>query len=457
MAYAGPKAPRLTGRVAAYRRERPLGRLMFSAAGGITFLLGTLLLLVSLLPRAGAGVEPEVSADARSIDVTLNASTVGTRVPVVDSTPVVSAPALSARAGQQGGAAGAFAAPPSELTSPGWLQNYRATQLWSTAEADGAGQSELPQWTHVQFTGEARSGRVRVFDPGDGAKRTARPGWVSADDVGPAGPPPVEWYLGVGESERGLTGVPRRASDDWPAQISGQGAVVLDGQTGAVLFGKNARRRMAMASCTKMITAIIALERGRLDDRVTVDVDGLKMAIEMESTIMGLKVGDTLTLETLLYGLMLPSGNDAAVAIARHIAGSEAQFVDLMNAKVRELGLEDTHFKNSHGLDASGHYSTPYDQASIARYGMTNPVFARLAAAREYAGDGYQLWNTNRLLWNYPGADGVKPGFTDDAGSALVASATRDGHRIITAVIKANSAAIDSVPLLDWAFRSFRW
>jgi D-alanyl-D-alanine carboxypeptidase (penicillin-binding protein 5/6) len=282
-------------------------------------------------------------------------------------------------------------------------------------------------------------------------------GWLSAEDVGPAGAPPVEWYLGVGESERGLPGVPTRATDEWPGQISGQGAVIMDGQTGAVLFGKNARRRVAMASCTKMVTAIVALERGRLDDRVTVDVDGLRMAIEMESTIMGLHPGETVTLETLLYGLMLPSGNDAAVAIAKHIAGSEAAFVELMNAKVRELGLEDTQFKNPHGLDAKDHYSTPFDQASIARYGMNNPTFAKLAAAKQYAGDGYQLWNTNRLLWNYPGADGVKPGFTDDAGSALVASATRHGHRVITAVIKANSAAIDSVPLLDWAFKSYSW
>jgi serine-type D-Ala-D-Ala carboxypeptidase (penicillin-binding protein 5/6) len=234
-------------------------------------------------------------------------------------------------------------------------------------------------------------------------------GWLSTEDLGPAGAPPVEWYLGVGESERRLAGVPMRAADEWPTQISGQGAVVMDAQTGAVLFGKNARRRMAMASCTKMVTAIVALERGRLDDRVTVDVDGQRMAIEMESTVMGLHPGETITLETLLYGLMLPSGNDAAVAIAKHIAGSEAAFVELMNAKVRELGLEDTHFDNPHGLDAKEHYSTPFDQASIARYGMNNPVFAKLASTKQYAGDGYQLSNSNRLLWSYPGADGVKP------------------------------------------------
>ena len=112
---------------------------------------------------------------------------------------------------------------------------------------------------------------------------------------------------------------------------------------------------------------------------------------------------------------------------------------------------------NPHGLDAKGHFSSPFDLASIARYGMRNPVFSKLVGAKEYSGDGYQFFNANRLLWNYPGADGVKPVFTDDAGSALVASATRDGHRVITAVIKANSAAIDSVPLLDWAFRSYSW
>ena len=112
---------------------------------------------------------------------------------------------------------------------------------------------------------------------------------------------------------------------------------------------------------------------------------------------------------------------------------------------------------NPHGLDAKGHFSSPFDLASLARYGMRNPMFAKLVGAKEYSGDGYQLFNSNRLLWNYPGADGVKPGFTDDAGSALVASATRDGHRVISAVIKANSAAIDSVPLLDWAFKSYSW
>lgn len=364
----------------------------------------------------------------------------------------------SGRSTQSLGGGTVFANPPLELSnSSSWVQNFRPTRLWSTDAADATDFGDIPQWTYLQYSGESSGTRARVIDRGDGTKRPPHGGWVDAADIGPAGNPATEWYLGVGESEQSLPGAPKRITSDWPAAFAGQDAVVIDGETGAVLFGKNARRRTAMASCTKMVTAIIALERGRLDDKVTVDVDGLQMAIEMESTVMGLKPGDTLTLETLLYGLMLPSGNDAAVAIARHIAGSEDKFVDLMNQKVRDLGLTDTQFKNPHGLDSPGHFSTPYDQAIIGRYGMRMPAFARLAGAKEYTGDGFALYNVNRLLWNYPGADGIKPGFTDDAGSALVASATRDGHRVISAVIKANSAAIDTTPLLDWAFRSFRW
>jgi D-alanyl-D-alanine carboxypeptidase len=451
MAYAGPKETRPRGQVVAYRRNPLSGQVVLSALGGVMFLIGALLLTASFLSRGAAAPATGLAAEERSIP-----TPAGT-VAGASSAVAVSQSQVPSTRSQQGGVAEAFAMPPPELTSAGWLQNFRPTHLWSSAGGEGADLGELAQWTYVQYSGESENGRTRVMDPGDGVKRPTRSGWLNSDDLGPTGTPPVEWYMGVGESERRLSGAPQRITNEWPTQISGQGAVIMDAQTGAVLFGKNARRHMAMASCTKMVTAILALERGHLNDEVKVDVDGTRMAIEMESTVMGLQPGETVTLETLLYGLMLPSGNDAAVAIAKHIAGSEPAFVDLMNAKVRELGLEDTHFVNPHGLDAQGHYSSPYDQASIARYGMTNPVFARIVGAKEYSGEGYQLRNANRLLWNYPGADGVKPGFTDDAGSALVASATRDGHRVITTVIKANSAAMDSAPLLDWAFKSFSW
>lgn len=419
--------------------------MIFPLIGGGLMLLGVGLLGASFFTRSS-------SPGSESISTPSPATVIALAGPGAAPAP---SPAAADRALQATGGP-RFAVPPPELTSPGWVQNFRVTRLWAGASGGSADLGEVPQFTFLQFDGQSQDGRARVLDPGDGARRPPREGWINAEDIGPSGAPTVEWFAGVAPSERGLAGLPRRVSEEWPAAISGQGAIVMDAQSGAVLFGKNARRRVAMASLTKMVTAIVAIEQGRLDDRITTDIDSLKMAIEMESTVMGLKPGDVVTLETLLYGLMLPSGNDAAVAIAKHISGSESRFVDQMNAKVRELGLEDTQFKNPHGLDAAGHFSTPYDQAVIARYGFTNPTFTRLAAAKEYSGDGFQLWNTNRLLWNYPGADGVKPGFTDDAGSALAASATRDGRRVITVVIKANSAAIDCSPLLDWAFKTFR-
>jgi D-alanyl-D-alanine carboxypeptidase (penicillin-binding protein 5/6) len=224
-----------------------------------------------------------------------------------------------------------------------------------------------------------------------------------------------------------------------------------------VLYAKSSHTRLAEASTTKIMTAIVALENGRLEDRVTVDVDSNALYWATESTVMGLMPGQTLSLETLLYGLMLPSGNDAAIAIARHVAGSEARFVEMMNAKARDLGLRDTQYKNPHGLDADGHYSSAYDLAILARYGYQNPKFFALSSARHWNADGFDLWNVNKLLASYPGADGVKPGFTDNAGRCLVGSAVRDGHRVFVTVMRSNDTTQDARALLDYAFDSFRW
>jgi serine-type D-Ala-D-Ala carboxypeptidase (penicillin-binding protein 5/6) len=163
------------------------------------------------------------------------------------------------------------------------------------------------------------------------------------------------------------------------------------------------------------------------------------------------------SLETLLYGLMLPSGNDAALAIARHVAGSDARFVELMNEKVRALGLEDSQFRNPHGLDEEGHYSSPYDLAMLARHGMQDPLFYNLAATRNRHADGFDLWNLNRLLGQYPGADGVKVGYTDEAGRCIVSSATRNGHRVFVTLIRSHDPVGESRLLLDYAFQNFRW
>jgi D-alanyl-D-alanine carboxypeptidase (penicillin-binding protein 5/6) len=224
-----------------------------------------------------------------------------------------------------------------------------------------------------------------------------------------------------------------------------------------MLYAKNPHAHLAEASTTKIMTAIVAIENGRLDDRWTVDVNSDELAATTESTVMGLMPGQSVTLETLLYGLMLPSGNDAAIAIAKRVGGSEQHFVEMMNAKAQSMGLRDTQFKNPHGLDATGHYTSAYDLAVMARYGMQIPTFYSVVSARHWTGDGFDLWNLNKLLPVYPGADGIKPGFTDNAGRCLVGSAVRDNHRVIVAILRSQDPTSESRALLDYAFDGFRW
>jgi len=176
---------------------------------------------------------------------------------------------------------------------------------------------------------------------------------------------------------------------------------------------------------------------------------------------MWLQVGDRITLEDLLYGLMLPSGNDAALAIATYVGGSRQGFVDMMNRKTAELGLVDSHWINPHGLDAEGHYSSAYDMVQFARVGMRDPRFQALAAARVHTVHSgarvYDVYNLNRLLGNVPGADGVKIGYTDDAGRTIVASATRNGHRVYVGAFHSADLVADCRPLIEWAFKNFAW
>jgi D-alanyl-D-alanine carboxypeptidase (penicillin-binding protein 5/6) len=211
------------------------------------------------------------------------------------------------------------------------------------------------------------------------------------------------------------------------------------------------------ASVTKIVTAIVAIEqeKGRLDQHIPIDFDSYEMVVETQSSIMGLKPGDNPTLRDLLYGLMLPSGNDAAVVIARFIAGSEKSFVDLMNEKMRSLGLTDSHFSNPHGLDADDHYSSAYDMAALSLYGMRYELFRSLSETKKWEikdARAYEVWNLNRLLYSYDGADGVKIGFTENALETIVASATRGQHKLIVAVMRSNSRYSDARALLDYYF-----
>jgi serine-type D-Ala-D-Ala carboxypeptidase (penicillin-binding protein 5/6) len=235
--------------------------------------------------------------------------------------------------------------------------------------------------------------------------------------------------------------------------------VVVDGASGAVLYAENAFEPVAPASLTKIMTAILGLEYGILDQPVKIDVVAATMT---ESTLMGLEPWFDVTMEDLLYGLMLPSGNDAALAIGRHVSGSDAAFAELMNQKAEWLGLKSTHFVNPHGLDAPRHYSSPYDMVVMARYAMQYPKFREIVAAPSYAisrsNIAYTVYNLNPLLGAFPEADGVKTGFTDDAGRALVGTAERNGHRLYVAFMRSDAGtAYDGRLLLEWAFNSFTW
>lgn len=239
--------------------------------------------------------------------------------------------------------------------------------------------------------------------------------------------------------------------------ITAAAAVLVDRDSGSILYEKNAFRRRDPASTTKIMTAILALELGRLDDVVKVSA----YAASTPGSTMRLRAGDQYTLEQLLYGLLLESGNDAAVAIAEHLAGSEAAFATIMSQKAKEIGAWNTRFRNPHGLTEYGHYTTAHDLALIARYALRNRKFAELVATRDREVAELQgryratLYNTNQLLWEYKGAEGVKTGTTPAAGKCLVSAATRDGQRLIAVVLGSQDRWGDSVRLLEYGFARY--
>lgn len=236
--------------------------------------------------------------------------------------------------------------------------------------------------------------------------------------------------------------------------LSAKSAVLIEAQTGRVLMEQDAYTRRPMASTTKIMTALIALEKGNLSDMVTVSY----AAQSVEGSSIWLKAGEKLTLENLLYGLMLNSGNDAATAIAEHIGGSVPKFVEMMNEKVREMGLKNTSFDNPHGLDSDKHYTTAYDLAQITREAMKNPKFAEIVATktkkipRDDMEWGRSLKNHNRLLFSYEGANGVKTGFTKISGRTLVSAAKRNGIQLIAVTLNASDDWDDHAQMLDYGF-----
>ncbi|MDP2674340.1 MAG: D-alanyl-D-alanine carboxypeptidase family protein [Dehalococcoidia bacterium] len=242
--------------------------------------------------------------------------------------------------------------------------------------------------------------------------------------------------------------------DSAPVQITGRAVTVMEEPCGGVLYEMNAGERLAPASITKIVTALVAAERTDLSEMVNVEVDGAALAVQTESTIMGLQPGMEMSVRDLLYGLLLPSGNDAAIAIAEHVAGSVPAFVELMNQRADELGLGNTHFVNPHGLDDPDHYTSAHDIAVFGRELLRRPELAEIVGSLEYqpAWDRPAFSNSNRLLFDYPESIGIKIGFTDNAGQTIVAAAERGGRRIIVSVLGSSTVYQDAIALFEWAF-----
>jgi D-alanyl-D-alanine carboxypeptidase (penicillin-binding protein 5/6) len=246
--------------------------------------------------------------------------------------------------------------------------------------------------------------------------------------------------------------------------ISAKRYIVIDADTGEVFVEHNADEEAAMASLTKIFTTIEALERGDLTERITTDNSDL---FDSASTTMGFGPDETFSLQDLLYGMMLPSGNDAAHAIARAIGYQDGDtddqavqnFVDEMNQRITDMGLTHTHLKNPHGWGVDGHYSTARDLATFTMYALKYPVFRQLIGTYDYTtSDGYYyVTNTNKLLNNYAGLIGGKTGYDDDAGYCLIEVANRDGSTMISVTLDGEAPDIwyqDNATLLDYAFET---
>ena len=234
--------------------------------------------------------------------------------------------------------------------------------------------------------------------------------------------------------------------------LSAEKAILVDAATGRVLYEKNADERSLIASTTKIMTALVVCEQCNVLDRMRIP----REAVGIEGSSMYLQDGEVLTLQELLYGLMLHSGNDAAVALAIYCGGTVEGFAEMMNDKARVLGMTQSHFENPNGLDSPGHYSTARDLAILASYAMKNPIFHKTVSTKTVTVGNRYLRNHNKLLWQVAGADGVKTGYTKAAGRILVSSATRDGRRLIAVTINDPDDWNDHGALLEEGFSRYQ-
>ncbi len=243
-----------------------------------------------------------------------------------------------------------------------------------------------------------------------------------------------------------------------PFTVSASAAVLIEAGTGKIVYAKNQNEKRAMASTTKIMTTLLTLESGDLDEEFTVDPD----AIKVEGSSMGLQEGDIVTKRALCYGMMLPSGNDAANSAAIRVGGSFEKFAQMMNERAAKIKMTNTHFVTPSGLDDDAHYSTAYDMALLAREALRNEDFAEICstgnAKLRFGNPPYDRWlkNSNKLLQYYDGCIGVKTGFTDKAGRCLVSAAERDGVRLIAVTLNAPDDWNDHKKMFDYGFSTVK-
>ena len=239
--------------------------------------------------------------------------------------------------------------------------------------------------------------------------------------------------------------------------VNAAGAVLMDQATTRVLASKNAHTRLLMASTTKVMTALLALENERLDTLISVPA----AAVGVEGSSMYLELGEELTLQDLLYGLMLSSGNDAAITIAVHIGGSVEGFAQLMNSRAKHIGCQNTNFVTPNGLHDENHYTTAYDLALICAAAMNTPSFRMIVSTQYWETTSGNitrtLKNKNKILWQYEGGNGIKTGYTKAAGRCLTFSAEREGNTLIGVVLGCPDMWNEAANLLNMGYREYVW
>lgn len=241
-------------------------------------------------------------------------------------------------------------------------------------------------------------------------------------------------------------------SADFP-DVSGKSAVLINADTNEVIFAKNKDEVLSMASTTKIMTSLLAIESGRLSCVVTAEKD-----VTIEGTAIGIKKGDSFTLETLVYAMLLESGNDAAVLTAEYLAGSEEDFSVLMNKKAKEIGMTSTNFVTASGLDDEEHYTTAYDMALLGAYAVKNPIFKKICSAENYRAEyivpniAETYSNHNKLLSSYEGVFGIKTGFTKKSGRCLVSACEKDGVTLVAVTLNAGDDWNDHMKMYDYGY-----